>query len=135
MTVLFLPALIAVAFSYFAMRYNFVLLNFIGAVGWILLFLAVKEHPPVGVAEGSSTHTALILICIACACAIGLMGLFRQVNRQKDYGKGLSIGESSWKLRISKMVDPVERERQSRMERIEKHRIRMRSASRGRRIR
>ena len=67
MTALFLTFGIALGFSWLALRNSFLLLNFCASVGWVALWITLQSNPPVGVAQGSSAHTAMSLACIAAA--------------------------------------------------------------------
>lgn len=118
MTILFLAFAVAAVASYFSLLRNYFLLSLGAAVAWIALWAAMKDHPPVGVVEGESYHTIMLMACIVMAVVFPLVSLGRQVTRQKDRSGNFSTRHTSFKFRKlfgGSEEEEEERDRRDRM--------------------
>jgi len=97
-TTLFLAFAIAAVASYFSILRNYFLLSIGAAVAWIALWAAIKDHPPVGVVEGESYHTIMMLACIVMAVVFPVISVGKLVIRQRDQSGSFSTKSSKLKF-------------------------------------
>lgn len=75
--------------SFLGVRSNFVLLRLMGGAVWITLLIYWIMYPPSAITQGDAAHIAVAIVLIGMTVAIPLLGLGREVSRQKDFRGGL----------------------------------------------
>jgi hypothetical protein len=89
--------------SFLSFRNRFFGLKLLAGMAWILLFLYTKSNPPAGVIEGSSIHTAMLVIFIGIGLMIPIMGLGRGIQTSRSSSgsytettEGFHLGIPDW---------------------------------------
>lgn len=68
-------------------RNSFPLFKLAAATAWIGAMLYFKDNPPSQIAEGSASHTVILLVLIMIALAVPLAGLGREIQKQQGSTK------------------------------------------------
>jgi len=109
--------------SFLAFRTAFFGLKLIAGMSWFMFFIYIQGNPPTGVAEGSGTHTALMVISIGMGLMIVLAGLGRGIEQTKDRTGAFSVKSEGFHLKLPGfMKDQEVATRQRRQQNVEEYR-------------
>ncbi len=117
--------------SYLALRSNFPALKMAAGFGWFAVWVYVKDNPIGTMTEGSSAHSAVLLVLILAGVAMMLTTFGGNVNRQRPNAQnGGSFNFSGWKWGFGKDRDEYEGRHISRPETAAEYQMRVRAALR-----
>lgn len=95
--------LLAGILSYFALKNEFMLWKFVAAIGWIAVFMYIKDNPPGNLTEGEPAHVALMLVAVTAGLAVAVLSIGRSISTSRPVGYGsngggLNLSEWKWKF-------------------------------------
>ena len=115
--------------SYLALRSNFPALKMAAGFAWFAVFIYVKGTPLGTMTEGSSAHSALLLVLILVGAAMLLTAIGGTVNHQRNDEQGnSSFGD--WKWRVGRDRAAYGTQPSSGRETPEQYQLRVRAALR-----
>lgn len=117
--------------SFLALRSEFPALKMAAGFGWFAVWVYVKDNPLGTMTEGSSAHTALLLVLVLAGAAMLLTAFGKNVGRQRNIQQnGGSFNFSNWKWGFGKDKDEYEGRQRARPETAAEYQLRVRQALR-----